>query len=169
MVAEFSLERVNKAPASFDPQKLMAFQNRYFQRLPDKQKVKMTVPFLQAAGLVDAPPACETGPYVSALIQAAGDRMKVAGDILDYDDFFVADVELCYDDKALGKRLRKPPEAATLLRDFRAELSAAENLEPAALERLLKEWVESKGIKIGQIIHALRVCGYRKGRRFRYV
>src|SRR5262245_62905335 len=39
MIKLFSLERVNKAPASFDPQKLFAFQDRAMQKLPLKQKV----------------------------------------------------------------------------------------------------------------------------------
>ncbi len=39
MIEQFSLERVNKAPASFDPQKLLSFQERYMQQLPMKQKV----------------------------------------------------------------------------------------------------------------------------------
>src|SRR5205814_5185417 len=33
MLSLFALERVNKAPASFDPKKLFAFQERYMQQL----------------------------------------------------------------------------------------------------------------------------------------
>ena len=36
MIKSFSLERVNKAPASFDPKKLMSFQEHYFAELPAK-------------------------------------------------------------------------------------------------------------------------------------
>src|SRR5262249_50149848 len=41
MVELFSLERVNKAPASFDTKKLFAFQERYMQQVPLGQKVAM--------------------------------------------------------------------------------------------------------------------------------
>src|SRR5205807_9993369 len=34
MINLFTLERVNKAAASFDPKKLFAFQERYMQQLP---------------------------------------------------------------------------------------------------------------------------------------
>ena len=47
MIDHFSLERVNKSPASFDPQKLMAFQAHYMQQLPHKQKVARVLPYLQ--------------------------------------------------------------------------------------------------------------------------
>ena len=51
MLQHFSLERVNKAPASFDPEKLLAFEARAMQQLPIKQKVAKVLPFLQQAGL----------------------------------------------------------------------------------------------------------------------
>src|SRR5436309_3025167 len=88
MIANFSLERVTKAPASFDPKKLWAFQDHYMQALPLKQKVAMMLPYLQTAGLVPQPTRCEVGPKLTRIVAAAGDRLKVAGDILLYADFF---------------------------------------------------------------------------------
>jgi len=158
MIEHFSLERVNKAPASFDPSKLQAFQQRYMDQLPVKQKVALMVPFLQAAGLVASPPNCEVGPKLTKIVTAAADRLAVGGDILDYADFFTPDGQLPYDEKALEKRLRKPPQAARLLALFRQTLAAAESFDAPSLERLLKQFVEQKEIKIGEIIHALRVA-----------
>ena len=158
MLDKFSLERVNKAPASFDPQKLWAFQDRAMQQLPNKQKVARVLPFLQRAKFVDDPPPCETGPYLSQIVTAAGDRIKVAGDVLDYADFYVADEELVYDEKPLDKRLRKAEGAAELLTEFRGQLANVEPFTADELERRLKAFVEAKGIKIGQIVHALRVA-----------
>lgn len=158
MIQHFSLDRVNKAPASFDPAKLAAFQDRAWQQLPLKQKTARSVAMLQQAGLVDAPPPCETGPYVSAIIEAAGDRIKMAGDILAYDDFFTADDALTYDEKAFEKRINKPEGARDLLARFADELQALEPFEAAAIDQLLHDFVEREGIKIGQIIHAVRVA-----------
>ena len=62
MIRDFSLEKVNKAAASFDPKKLTAFQQHYMNQLPTKQKTAMLVPFLQAAKLVDQPPSCDLAP-----------------------------------------------------------------------------------------------------------
>ena len=158
MIEHFSLERVNKAPASFDPQKLVAFQDRAMQQLPIKQKVARTLPFLQQAGHVSDPPPCDTAPRLTKILEAAGDRVKVAGDVLDYADFYLADDQLPYDEKTLEKRLRKPPEARALLQAFREQLASVEAFEPAALETCLKDFVATQEIKIGQIIHALRVA-----------
>ena len=158
MIEAFSLERVNKAAASFDPQKLMAFQDRAMQQLPLKQRAARCVEFLQQAGLVNSPPECETAPYVTQIVEAAGDRIKAAGDILDYDDFFTADDALEYDEKAVQKRLVKPEDAATLLTAFRDELASLEPFTVESTDAALHAFVEKREIKIGQIIHALRVA-----------
>ena len=50
LIRHFSLERVNKAAASFDPKKLWSFQDWHMQQLPLEQKVERVVPYLQRAG-----------------------------------------------------------------------------------------------------------------------
>jgi glutamyl-tRNA synthetase len=158
MIESFSLERVGKAPASFDPAKLLAFQDRAMQRLPLKQKTARCVEFLKRAGYLTDPPACDAGPFVTAIVEAAGDRLKTAGDILEYPEFFVADDAIKYDAKAFEKRIAKPDDARPLLAKFKDQLARVEPFEPDALEHALKAFLEAEGIQIGQIIHALRVA-----------
>ena len=158
MLRHFSLERVNKAPASFDVEKLMSFEARAMQKLPIKKKVAKAVPFLQRAGLVAQPPSCDTGPYVTRILEAAGDRVRVAGDVLDFDDFFVDDAKLVIDEAAFEKRVRKPEAACDLLRKYREQLAAVESFEPESLEKMTHEFVASNGIRIGDIVHAVRVA-----------
>ncbi len=163
MIARFTLERVNKAAASFDPQKLLSFQQRYMDRLPLKQKVAKVLPFLQKAGYVAAVPPCDTAPHLTKILEAAGDRIKVAGDILDYADFFVDDDKLAYDEKAFEKRIDKPEDARQLLAEFKEKLATVEPFAASALDAALKQFVDARDIKIGQIIHALRVAVTGKG------
>lgn len=158
MIKHFSLERVNKAPASFDPQKLLAFQDRAMQGVPPKQKVAKCLPFLQRAGLVADPPPCDTAPYLSQIVAAAGDRVKMAGDVLDYDDFYTPDDALAYDVAAVEKRIAKPSGAKDLLREFSEGLDGVEPFDAAALEKMLQAFVEARGIKIGDVVHAVRVA-----------
>jgi glutamyl-tRNA synthetase len=158
MIRHFTLDRVTKAPASFDPKKLWAFQDRYMQRLPLKQKVARMLPYLQKAGLVADPAPCEVGPKLARIVEASGDRLKAAGDVLAYADFFfVADDELTYDDTDFQKRIA-PPQARELLTQFRAVLASVEPFEPGPLEDALKKFVEERQLKIGDIVHTLRVA-----------
>jgi glutamyl-tRNA synthetase len=158
LIEHFSLDRVNKAPASFDPQKLQAFQQQHMLELPDEEKVAMVLPYLQKAGFVPAPAPNDAASKVSHIVKAAGDRIKVAGDVLDYVEFFTSDDQLPYEEKPFEKRLRKPPDAKRLLLEFRDELASTASFDATSLEQLLGDFVQRKGIKVGQVIHALRVA-----------
>jgi glutamyl-tRNA synthetase len=158
MIEKFSLERVNKAEASFDPKKLFAFQDRYMQQLPIEKKADLALTYLQKASLVPSPPSKNAREKVTQILEAAHDRIKIAGDILDYDCFFLPDDRFPYDEPAFEKRIRKPPEAARLLAKFKEQLEEIEPFTAAALEKRLQDFVESEGVQIGQIIHALRVA-----------
>jgi glutamyl-tRNA synthetase len=158
MIEAFSLERVNKAPAGFDPKKLSAFQEHYMTALPIEEKIEACLPYLQKAGMVSDPIGNDERTALTAIARAAGDRIKVAGDILDFDDFFSADEALSYDEKAFEKRLRKPQDAAAVLGGFRDRLATLDAFDAVTLEDTLKGYVDERGIKIGQLIHALRVA-----------
>ena len=157
MIAAFSLERVIKSPASFDPTKLTAFQQREMDKLDLKKKSALCVPYLQQAGLLETPPACDTGPYLNDIITATENRITVAGDILDYDDFFTADASLPYDAKAFAKRLVNTEGAQQLLIEFRDTISELDDFNVESIEQTMREFVEAKDIKFGEIIHPVRV------------
>ncbi len=157
MIAAFSLDRVIKSPASFDPTKLTAFQQREMDKLDLKKKSALCVPYLQQAGLLETPPPCDTGPYLNDIIAATENRITVAGDILDYDDFFTADASLPYDAKAFAKRLVNTEGAQQLLIEFRDTISELNDFNVESIEQTMREFVEAKGIKFGEIIHPVRV------------
>lgn len=158
MIELFSLERVNSAPASFDPKKLLSFQDHYMQALPLEEKISRMLPYLEQVGSVSAPVSDEQRSRLAHVITAAGDRIKVAGDILDYRDFFVPAEQLTYDEAAFDKQLRTQPEAVARLARFREQLAAAPTFDPPALETLLKQFMEAEGAPVSKIIHALRVA-----------
>ena len=162
MVASFSLERVNRSAASFDPQKMMAFEERRMQALPADERVDAVAPFLQRLGLLGAEPTTGEQARVRSVVAAVGDRIKVAGDIVQYTEFFQDDAAFPYDVKALAKRLAAPGAADRLGR-FRTVLETVEPFHAAALDTALHRFVEAEGIKIGQIIHAVRVAVTGKG------
>ncbi len=158
MIANFSLARVNKAPASFDTQKMMAFQTDRMVELDVKKKTAMVLPYLQRAGLVSDPPPCEVADKVGRILQAVGDRVKVAGDILDYDFCFVGVEQLRYDEKSFDKRIANAEGIKPLLQRFAQRLAQTASFVASDLDALLHQFCEQEGIQIGQIIHGLRVA-----------
>ena len=157
MIRHFSLDRVNKSPASFDPLKLWAFQQRDMMALPIEQKVELMCPFVQQAGWISTPRTSTTDARLRQVALAAGDRLKTAGDILDYPEFFCAADQLAIDAKDFDKRVRQA-DAGPLLGRLREQLAAVEPFDAPGTESAVKMFLEQEGLKIGDIIHALRVA-----------
>ena len=157
MIEHFSLERVNKSAASFDPQKLLAFQERHMQRVPTSEKVALVLPYLQGVGLLPPSPSPTELERLRRVVEAAGDRIKVAGDILSYGDFFREDDAFPYDEKAFDNRVRVTG-TADRLRRFRTELETVEPFDVETVDAVMHRFIETEEIEIGQIIHAVRVA-----------
>jgi glutamyl-tRNA synthetase len=157
LIEKFSLERVNLAPASFDPKKLMAFEDWHFRQQSIERETARVMPFLIRAGLVQTPPTPEQVQVTGQVVLAAGDRIKVAGDILAFADFFQDDDQLAYDEQAFDKHLRQG-DGPKLLAKFRDRLAAVESFDAASLESLMQQFVADQQIKIGQVIHPVRVA-----------
>ncbi|MDO5552488.1 MAG: glutamate--tRNA ligase [Planctomycetia bacterium] len=193
LVDLFSLERVNKAPASFDGTKLSAFEEKHFLGLSLEEKYGRVLRYLLGAGLLtseswqgatfmDYPDVMdvatpvrvaghdelsegETRTLVMKLLEGAGDRIRVAGDILNFADFFDCDSNLKTDAEVWRKRMESDPDAAVLLGQWRQELERFSDEEFTAknLETAMQEFLEKKQIKASKIIHALRVATTGKG------
>lgn len=155
MIKLFTLDRVNKAPASFDPAKLTSFQADAFAGLPDDQRTELVKPFAIAAGWVE-PGDAASEQRLADVVAAAGDRLKMAGDIIDFDYCFVDDYQI--NDKAYQKRIVKPAKAVELLAKLRDHLSACDDFSAAAVEKFVNDFCEQESIGLGEIIHALRVA-----------
>ncbi|MDR0870556.1 MAG: glutamate--tRNA ligase [Planctomycetaceae bacterium] len=175
LIDAFSLEGVTKGAASFDPAKLFAFEEKHFLTKTVGEKVKLCVPFLTEGlshfltkdGDRSSEWCQDTEIYFSQdemlrkLIGYAGERIKVAGDILDFIDFFIPDEMLPYNETDYEKRIKSVPEALPLLKEFR-QLTLlgfdAGDWTHQALEKLAMDFIAEKGIKPNALIFPLRVA-----------
>ena len=157
IVGAFTLDRVVKSPAGLDPDKLVSLQGHWMNESCPDERLERCLGYLSRAGLIDDITAAETRGFVAALLEAMGERLKVYSDVLDYDEFFVDDSQLAYDTKAVKKRLKKDGVAGWL-EAFGDELASVESFDAAGLEELMKSWAERQELKLGQIIHPVRVA-----------
>ncbi len=158
IIENFTLDRVVKSPAGLDPDKLLSFQEYWMGQRSVDDKADAVLPYLVKAGWVSDPAPPDSREFVERLVTALGERLKIFSDILGYDEYFVDDAAMSYDEKAFEKRLSKPPEAADLLRGFRTKLAEIDAFDAETLDAALHAYVEEQGVSIGQIIHALRVA-----------
>ena len=163
VLENFSLDRVVKASASLDTDKLLSFQTHWFneQSIPDRRAACLTM--LQRAGLCGEEDAA-TADRLDRVLQLAADRLRVSGDILSFDEFFVAADELAYLEKDFQKRLVQPDNAVSVLGDLRRQLADLEMWAETPLHDLVQAYVESQELKFGQVAPALRVAVTGKGK-----
>ena len=154
----FSLDRIVKAPAGLDPDKLMSYQEHWIAEMPGEAKLSACLRYLARAGRIAEPVSASDAAFVDRLLNALGERIKLLSDVLAYDEYFVADDAMKYDAKAFKKRLANREDAVGLLGDYRNELETAEPFDAATLEQSLNAFCDSHEIGVGQIIHALRIA-----------
>lgn len=157
MIDLFSLERVNRGPSSFDAKKMFAFQERYMHALPVPERVRRVRPYLQRANLLPDPAPPETEAILDQVATEAGPRISVAGDILQFANFFKPDNQLDFDAKAFDKHIRKAP-SPEVLRKLRGLLAACPTFDSAALKKLVEDVAVADGIKPGPLSQTLRVA-----------
>jgi glutamyl-tRNA synthetase len=158
MAATFTLERVNRNPARFDPKKLDSINAAWIRRLPSADFAARITPFLQGAGLADDPPTPEQARLIAGiapLIQERTTRLTEAVGMARF--LLVDDVSFAVDPTDAAAMLtaenRTVLETALKAVEGVAEFAAAE-LE-AALRGAL---VDSMGLKPKVAFGAVRVA-----------
>ena len=158
VVKNFTLERIVKAPAGFDPEKLQSFQQHWMNQLSVSEKIEGCLPYLTAAKLLPASVDDAVRERLGRVIVAVADRLRIFSDILDYKEFFVSDDDLPYDEKPFKQRIIDVPEAVGLLESVRTAISTIEPFDSPTLDKSVHDFVEKGGIKIGLLVNALRVA-----------
>ncbi len=154
LIENFTLDRVVKAPAGLDPDKLFNFQGHWMKELPAGDKVAGCVRFLVQAKLLTEPVTEATTAFVGQVVAAIGDRLKIFSDILDADFFFRDDIAV--DEKNFEKRVRKEGVPGRLTA-FAEVLKTVEPFEAPTIEAALGKFCEEVGEQTGTMIHALRL------------
>jgi glutamyl-tRNA synthetase len=152
LVEEFSLERVVKSSAVFDPDKLLWLNNHHYLELGAAQRAERLIPFWEAAGVKAGEKDRE---WLARVVEIVGDRVKVLPDITRYTGFFFGDVE---PDAQAEKLIKKAEPLAAKLGELAATL---ENLDPFTaepIEAAVKAAAEEAEVGLGKIIQPLRAA-----------
>lgn len=154
----FTLDRVVKAAAGLDPDKLMSYQSHWMGELSLDEKVTGSLPFLKQAGLIPDDAGDDVLEVVKGAIELAADRLRVFGDLVTMPEFFVSAEQLEYTEKDFQKRIVSSPDAVNLLRELRSLLNDAPDFTSESLHDLVSEFVEQKELKFGQVGPPLRIA-----------
>lgn len=101
LIEKFSLKKVSKNPAVFDPKKLEWVNGQYIRQLGRDEFVNQVIPFLVGAGLIDASSAQERREWLSALLGLVQEKVKTLVQVIDHVAVFFAN-ELHYEADAMS-------------------------------------------------------------------
>jgi glutamyl-tRNA synthetase len=146
----FDLSDVNKAPAVFDPEKLLWMNGQYLMRMTPDEIYPHLVRFLGAA-----PKPLEE---LRAFIDLNRTRARTLVELAELMAPFLAeDDALDYDSEAMKKHL-KGDDLGARLTELHAALAATDPFDVAMTEQSLRALAESRGISAGKLIHPLRLA-----------
>ncbi|MDD4919793.1 MAG: glutamate--tRNA ligase [Bacteroidales bacterium] len=149
LTALFSLERVIKSGARFNPEKAKWFNQRYLRNRSDSLLAEEFLPLLRDKGITTTQLKAEK---VVSLIRNRADFVSDFWDLSDY--FFIPPESY---DPAMQKKFWKP-EIPSIITGVRKVLALCEPFDAASIELVLHQWIEAEGLKTGQVMNALRLC-----------
>ncbi|MFW5657023.1 MAG: glutamate--tRNA ligase [Bacteroidota bacterium] len=144
----FSLERVGKAGARFDPEKTKWFNHQYLKEKSAAELTEGFIPVLSEKGI-------EAGKYdVEKIVDLVKERAVFIHDLWEQSWFFFQAPEE-YDAKIVKKRWKEDTPA--LLQEVLNIIKKAEPFSSATVEESVKQWLESKELGFGAVMNPLRL------------
>jgi glutamyl-tRNA synthetase len=147
MVEFFDLDAVNKAAATFDPQKMLWLNEQYLKNTDEERLVDALQPYL------DFEPA--TSPPLASVINALRGRVKTLVEMADAARVFYQDPEHI-DPQAAEKHLGQT--ALPVLKTAREMFAVEQDWSVEHLKQVIKELAQDMGLKMGQVGMPLRVA-----------
>jgi glutamyl-tRNA synthetase len=159
LVAEFSLERINKSGARFDPVKAKWFNHIYIQRKTNNQLAMEFREILRTKGYHYDINRLE---ILAGLVR---ERISFVKDMWDETSFFFRPPG-SYDEEAVRKRWKE--ESPAILNDIAGILGNTEDFSAQSVEEKIKNLIAGKGYNNGTAMHSLRLVlvGELRGRVF---
>ena len=154
MIRYFSLEKVGKTPAVFDPHKLEWVNAHYIKTHPASYLVGQMRPFWIQAGIGEG--ALETAPHdwLISVVDAFRERARTLVEMAQASRYFFRDPE-GYDDKA---KKALATIAQPHLDELGSQLQGLSDFSAPSLEELYRQFAEQKGLKLSQIAQATRAA-----------
>ncbi|OQD44270.1 glutamate--tRNA ligase [Croceivirga radicis] len=159
LIEAFSLERVNKSGARFDPEKNKWYNHQYLQlKAPEELKVNL-IPILKEKGLSEE--LINSLP-LERIISQNKERANFIGDfweLIDY--YFIAPTE--YDAKASNKQWKE--NTPKLMEEVITVIETISEFESERIEASIKQYISQNELGFGQIMPPLRlaIVGAMKG------
>ena len=149
LIDAFSLDRVSKSGARFQPDKAKWFNAQYMHRKSDAELAALFQPILREHGVVVSD---EIAGRAAGIMKERATFITDLWDLTSY--FFIAPHE--YDEKQV-KKYWKGDNPAHLV-EVREVLASIDDFSLENTERVVNAWIAEKGYGMGQVMNTLRLA-----------
>ena len=150
LIEKFSLQRVTKNPAVFDPEKLNWLNGKYIRKILPERLIDLCEPLLiEAYGTHDI-------DYIKKVVTAFHDRLVLIPDIVPLSKYFFID-DFEYDPKGVEKYF-KPGDSKKILELLKERLAKIEPFTKENIEPIFKGLAKEINVKPGGVIHPCRLA-----------
>ena len=150
----FSLERVIKSGAKFNPEKAKWFNQEYLRMQTPQQLATDLLPILKEK-ISDIPTKYASIEYTAKVCELFKERAYFVKDFLELADFmFIAPTE--YDEKVVAKFWKE--ETIEQLSKVTEFIMSFEPFEVKELESALHDFITANELPMGKIMNSLRLC-----------
>jgi glutamyl-tRNA synthetase len=144
----FTIERVNKSGARFDPEKAKWFNHQYLISKNNSQVAELFMPALRAKGIHLN---CETLETIVGLVK---ERVNFVSELWDQ-TFFFFEAPKSYDEKVVQKRWKD--DVPAFMKAMADMLKKQDNWVAAPLKEAASEFITAHNQNFGNIMNALRL------------
>ena len=154
LIEKFSLENVGKAPAVFNPEKLLWLNHHYIQQADPGRLAGLVLDLLKKDGIVTEGNEPDSA-WMNSLVKILQERSHTLVEMKDAAKaFFVEEIEM--QEKAKAKHLK--PDIAPVLTTLVERLKVVDPFTHDGIEKVFNGMVEETGLKLGKIAQPVRVA-----------
>jgi glutamyl-tRNA synthetase len=154
LVKEFSLERVSKHGAKFDPEKTKWFNQQYLRTKSDEQLTEAFLPILETKLAVGSMQLADK-EYIKKVCSLIKEKASFVNEFWSLGNYFFIEPEK-YDAEVIKKRWNE--KTKNFMADLAAVYQTATDFSAANAETIFKQTCEKLGTKSGEVMQLFRVC-----------
>lgn len=154
LIQEFSIERVGKSGARFDPEKTKWFNHQYLVKMSDEELAEEFAQVVQNR-IQDPVSSIQDPSYLKRIVSLVKERVNFVNEMWDQASFFF-EAPQSYDEKTVRKRWKE--NTGALLSEILSLISEVEPFTRDQLHDSIAAYLEEKQIGMGQVMIGMRLC-----------
>ena len=161
LIQTFSLERVNKSGARFDPEKTKWYNHHYLQTKSDTDLASAFIGYFQNNS-TSLPELTVNQVYVEKVVSSIKERANFVSDFWNLSSFFF-EAPSTYNEKMVRKQWKE--DTPQLMQNVAKILDSCDNFSSTHIETLIKNWIADQELSFGKVMGPLRliIVGDMKG------